>query len=116
MSWVPLQRVLLPGYLADPAAQPEMVSFLLSHGADPNQKLPFDPSRTVVTFARSIKSPSLAVLDARTAPATPPTTTLASTVLGDGAGGTRPQRDGTRTLRPAARFDPPPTAADPPAR
>ncbi|HEY2188796.1 MAG TPA: hypothetical protein VGH48_09560, partial [Caldimonas sp.] len=116
MSWVPLQRVLLPGYLADPAAQPEMVSFLLSHGADPNQQLPFDPSRTVVTFARSIKSPSLAVLDARTAPATPPPTTLASTVLGDGAGGTRPQRDGTRTLRPAARFDPPPTAADPPAR
>jgi hypothetical protein len=32
MSWVPLQRVLLPGFLADSAAQPEMVSFLLAHG------------------------------------------------------------------------------------
>ncbi|HEY2560307.1 MAG TPA: hypothetical protein VGI48_11410 [Caldimonas sp.] len=116
MSWVPLQRVLLPGYLADPAAQPEMVSFLLARGANPSQKLPFDPSRTVVTFAKSIKSPSLALLEVRTSPAAP-TTTLASTITGDGAGGgTRPPRDGTRALRPAARFDPPPTAADPAAR
>jgi hypothetical protein len=118
MSWVPLQRVLLRGYLADPAAQPEMVSFLLAHGAKPNQKLPFDPSRSVVAFAKSIKSPSLALLEARTSPAAPPpmTTTLASTAAGDGAGGARPRRDGARALRPAARFEPPATAADATAR
>ncbi|HEX4234493.1 MAG TPA: hypothetical protein VH041_09300 [Caldimonas sp.] len=115
MSWVPLQRVLLRGYLADPAAQPEMVSFLLARGANPNQQLPFDPSRTVVTFARSIKSPSLAVLEVRTSPAAP-TTTLASTLTADGAGGTRPQRDGARALRPSARFDPPSNASDPATR
>ena len=114
MSWVPLQRVLLPGYLADPAAQPEMVSFLIAHGADPHRKLPFDPSRTVIAFARSIKSPALPLLDA---PAETPaaTTTLARSSDVDGAGGARPQRDGTRPLRQAARFDAP-AAADPPAR
>jgi len=108
MSWVPLQRVLLPGYLADPAAQPEMVSFLLAHGADPRSKLPFDPSRNVIAFAKSIKSPSLALLDSPAAPAMSATATaLASTSLLDGAGGAKPQRDGsTRPLRQAARFDP----------
>jgi hypothetical protein len=116
MSWVPLQRVLLPGYLADPAAQPEMVSFLLARGANPRQKLPFDPSRTVITFARTIKSPSLALLDTPAISAAP-ATTLASTSSGEGAGGARPQRDGgSRSLRPAARFDPAPTGADPATR
>jgi hypothetical protein len=108
MSWVPLQRVLLPGFLADPAAQPEMVSFLLAHGASPRQKLPFDTSRTVVGFAKTIKSPVLSLLDSP-APALPsalPTTALASS--GEGAGGARPQRDGgTLPLRPTARFDAP---------
>jgi hypothetical protein len=114
MSWVPLQRVLLPGYLADPAAQPEMVSFLLSHGADPNRKLPFDPARTVVAFARSIKSPALPLLDA---PAQTPiaATTLARSSAAEGAGGATPQRDGTRPLRQAARYDSG-AAAEPAAR
>jgi hypothetical protein len=110
MSWVPLQRVLLPGYLADPAAQPEMVSFLMAHGADPKKKLPFDPSRTVTAFAMSIKSPVLALLDAPSAPLALPTA-LAS--VAEGAGGARPQRDAAaRPLRPAARFEPTSTAAE----
>ena len=107
MSWVPLQRVLLPGFLAEPAAQPEMVSFLLKHGANPRQKLPFDTSRTVIGFAKTIKSPVLALLDAP-APALPsaiPTTALASS--GDGAGGARQPRDVGALPRQAARFDPP---------
>ena len=111
MSWVPLQRVLLPGFLADPAAQPEMVSFLLAHGADPRQKLPFDTSRTVIGFAKAIKSPVLTLLDAPapTLPSAIPTT-LAST--GDVAGGVRPQRD-AGSLRPTtARFDAPATAGE----
>ena len=111
MSWVPLQRVLLPGFLADPAAQPEMVSFLLAHGADPRQKLPFDTARTVIGFAKAIKSPVLTLLDAPapTLPSAIPTT-LAST--SDAAGGARPQREAA-SLRPAtARFDPPVTAGE----
>ena len=114
MSWVPLQRILLPGYLADPAAQPEMVSFLMARGADPKKKLPFDPSRTVIGFAKSIKSPLLALLDAPAAPLAPPTA-LAAIV--EGAGGARPQRDGgARPLRPAARFEAPPPATEPASR
>lgn len=111
MSWVPLQRVLLPGFLADAAAQPEMVSFLLAHGANPRQKLPFDTSRTVIGFAKAIKSPVLTLLDAPapTLPSAIPTT-LAST--GDVAGGVRPPRDAS-PLRPvAARFDAPATAGE----
>jgi hypothetical protein len=84
-----------------------MVSFLLAHGANPRQKLPFDTSRTVIGFAQAIKSPVLALLDAP-APALPsaiPTTALASS--GDGAGGARQPRDVGTLPRAAARFDPP---------
>ena len=111
MSWVPLQRVLLPGFLADPAAQPEMVSFLLAHGANPRRKLPFDTSRTVIGFARAIKSPVLTLLDAPapTLPSAIPTT-LAST--GDIAGGVRPQRDAGSLRATTARFDAPATAGE----
>ena len=87
MAWVPLQRVLLPGYLANPDAQAETVRFLMAHGANPRAKLPFDPGKTVVTFAAGIKSPMVALLDAP-APRAAPTTTLA------------------RTTAPATRFDP----------
>ena len=111
MSWVPLQRVLLPGYLVDPAAQPEMVSFLLAHGANPRTKLPFDPSHTVLAFAKSIKSPSLALLDAPAAPVVAPTA-LASTSVGDGGGGAKPRDGSTRPLRQAARFESPTPAVE----
>ena len=70
LAWVPLQRVLLPGFLEEPATQRKLVVFLMARGADPRTKLPFDASRTVIGFAASIRSPMLAVLDPP--PAAPP--------------------------------------------
>ena len=103
MTWVPLQRVLLPGYLANPETQADTVRFLLAHGADPHSKLPFDGGKNVIAFAAAIKSPMLALLDepARAVPA--PATTLAQTAPGadgDRVGGV------SRPARQAARFDP----------
>ena len=63
LAWVPLQRVLLPTFLTDASTQRAMVGFLMAHGADPRAKLPFDRSKTVVSFAASIRSPMLVVLD-----------------------------------------------------
>jgi len=69
LGWVPLQRVLLTGYLEFPGAQADTVRFLLAHGADPQRKLPFDQGKDVVAFAAQMKSPMLALLQPRTAPA-----------------------------------------------
>ena len=104
MTWVPLQRVLLPGYLAKPETQADTVRFLLAHGADPRTKLPFDSGKNVIAFAAAIKSPMVALLDAPVASVAPvAATTLAQTAAGaDGAraaGVSRPARQ-------AARFDP----------
>jgi hypothetical protein len=107
MAWVPLQRVLLPGFLLDKASQPDMVAFLMARGADPHKKLPFDPNKNVIAFAASIKSPMLALLDAPPAPAVAPTTLAARTSIDPArSGGARSARDGaTSPLRQAARFD-----------
>jgi hypothetical protein len=79
LAWVPLQRVLLPGFLRHPETQRDMVGFLLSRGADPNQKLPFDPDRSVAGFARQMNSPMRALLEVRPAdPASPARSTLAA--------------------------------------
>jgi hypothetical protein len=64
LSWRPLARVLVPSFLADPARQQQTVEFLLSRGADPLQRLPANPDQTVLGFARLLKSPMLAVLEA----------------------------------------------------
>lgn len=78
LAWVPLQRVLLPAFLSNPSSQAEMMGFLMARGADPKRKLPFDPDKTVVAFARSIRSPMLALLEPPTTPvAAPPKTALA---------------------------------------
>jgi hypothetical protein len=77
LGWVPLQRVLLPGFLQDPASQRNMVAFLMARGADPKQKLPFDDSKTVIAFAAQMKSPMLALLDAPAVPATEPVVAFA---------------------------------------
>jgi hypothetical protein len=45
-----------------------MVAFLLARGADPAQKLPSDPNRSVTAFARSLKSPWVAMLEAPALP------------------------------------------------
>ncbi len=109
MDWVPLQRVLLPGFLQDKASQGPMVSFLMAHGADPHKKLPFDPDKNVIGFAKAIKSPMLALLDTPAAPTTSPPTTLARNAVDSNArsGGAKSPRDNpaARPLRQAARYD-----------
>jgi len=118
---VPLQQVLLPGFLRDPASQGDMVRFLLAHGADPRRKLPFDSGTTVIGFATAIKSPVLALLDPpRPTPAAPvvaPTTTLARSTVGDDDASRRPTTRATRDanalpVRQAARFDVKPPAGE----
>ena len=64
LPWVPLARVLVPTFLAYPARQGETVEFLMARGANPWQKLPFDPASSVVQYARTLKSPMLPVLEA----------------------------------------------------
>ncbi len=102
LASIPLQQVLLPGFLRDPSTQGEMVRFLMARGADPRRKLPFDSGTTVIGFAASIKSPMLALLDPpRPTPAAPivaPATTLAHNAAGTEDSGAKP-------LRQAARFD-----------
>lgn len=63
LAWLPLQRVLVPSFLAAPGTRPQMVAFLMQHGADPWARLPFDPDRSIVNYAQSVKSPLLAMLD-----------------------------------------------------
>ena len=63
LSWVPLARVLTPGYLTQPERQADLVSYLMSRGADPWRPLPHDASQNVVTYARRLKSPLLSLLD-----------------------------------------------------
>ena len=71
LSWRPLARVLVPSFLADPARQQQTVAFLLARGADPSQRLPANPDQSVLGFARMLKSPMLALLEApAVAPAT----------------------------------------------
>jgi hypothetical protein len=63
LPWVPLARVLAPRFLSDPSSQGQMVEFLMAHGADPGQKLPFDPSYSVAQYAHAIHSPLARALD-----------------------------------------------------
>jgi hypothetical protein len=67
LAWVPLQRVLLPGFLEHPETQPDMVGFLMARGANPRQKLPFDSNKTVMAYATQMNSPMLALLDPKQA-------------------------------------------------
>ena len=64
LGWVPLARVLTPGYLAFPASQADMVGFLLARGADPRTKLPSDPSQSILAMAKARNSPMVAALEA----------------------------------------------------
>ena len=67
LPWVPLQRVLVSGFLQHPETQRDMLVFLMARGASPKQPLPSDPRRTVATFAAQLKSPMLSVLEPKTA-------------------------------------------------
>jgi hypothetical protein len=66
LGWVPLQRVLLPGFLQFPETRGDMVGFLMARGASPRQKLPFDAGKTVVAFAAQMRSPMLSLLESPT--------------------------------------------------
>ncbi len=63
LPWLPLARALSPSYLPDATRQRWVVEYLLAHGADPWQRLPHEPQRTVVSLARELKSPLLPLLD-----------------------------------------------------
>lgn len=64
LPWVPLARVITPAYLAQPDQQAQLVSYLISRGADPWRALPHDPAHSVADHARRLKSPSVALLEA----------------------------------------------------
>ena len=80
LPWVPLARVLTPSFIPDAALQRETVLYLLAHGANPRRALPHDPNQTVTSFARQLKSPLVATLEAPAPAKVPaPATRLAST-------------------------------------
>ena len=64
LDWLPLARVLAPGYLTHADSRADMVGFLIARGADPRARLPSDPSQSVVAMARAMRSPLLGVLEA----------------------------------------------------
>ncbi|WP_457328574.1 hypothetical protein [Rhizobacter sp. P5_C2] len=79
LPWIPLARVVVPTFMNDEHAQAQMVSFLMSHGANPWQPLPYQPTQTVVGFAKTLKSPTVALLEA------PKVTPAAATVVANSA-------------------------------
>ena len=80
LPWIPLARVLVPSFMNNAPAQSQMVGFLLSHGANPNQAMPYQPGQTVIGFARTLKSPTLALLETPPAPKPAPSTVVAKGV------------------------------------
>jgi hypothetical protein len=77
LDWLPLARVLAPGFLAYPDSRADMVNLLVARGADPRTRLPSDPSQSVITLARATRSPLLDLLEAAP-PGTEPVNTVAA--------------------------------------
>ncbi len=71
LDWLPLARVLSPGFLAYPGSRADMVGFLVARGADPRTRLPSDPSQTVIALARMMRSPLVDMLQAAPSGAEP---------------------------------------------
>jgi hypothetical protein len=84
LPWIPLARVVVPSFMNDERAQSQMVSFLMSHGANPWQPLPYQPNQTVVGFAKTLKSPTLALLQAPKVAAPASTTVVANSAVAGG--------------------------------
>lgn len=63
LAWVPLARVLTPGFLPDDDAREDMITFLMARGADPWKRLPSQPNVTVVGYAKSLNSPLAPMFD-----------------------------------------------------
>jgi hypothetical protein len=78
LPWLPLARVLMPNFLDHPNSQADTVEFLMARGANPDQKLPYDTSRTVLQHAQAIKSPMVAVLNPKQTPTMVAKTSLPS--------------------------------------
>lgn len=74
LPWLPLARVLTPSFVERPDTQPDLLRYLVAHGASPNQRLPYDRHVTVKVYAQSLRSPLLAVLDELPVPASSPAT------------------------------------------
>jgi hypothetical protein len=64
LDWLPLARVLAPGFLANPGSRAAMVGFLVARGADPRTRLPSDSAQSVIALARALGSPLVAELEA----------------------------------------------------
>ncbi|MEP7296962.1 MAG: hypothetical protein ABI702_12305 [Burkholderiales bacterium] len=77
LDWLPLARVLAPGFLAYADSRADMVGFLIAHGADPRTRLPSDSSQSILTMARAMRSPLVGVLEAA-APGAEPGNTVAT--------------------------------------
>ncbi len=68
IPWLPLARVMTPGFAVDDAARSRSVDFLLARGANPHASLPHDRTQTVLTYTRRVQ-PQLAQQLANAAPA-----------------------------------------------
>jgi hypothetical protein len=77
VAWVPLAQVLVPSFMPDAEQRERTAEFLLSRGADPWRRLPGQPQHTVVSYARLLRSPLVAVLERPARDATPVTTAVA---------------------------------------
>jgi hypothetical protein len=64
LHWLPLMRVLTPTFVERPETQAGLVRYLIAHGASPGQRLPHDRHVTVKAYAKTLRSPLLALLDA----------------------------------------------------
>ena len=78
LDWLPLARVLAPGFVAHPDTRADMVGFLLARGADPRTRLPSDSSQSVVALARAMRSPLVEVLEGAPASGLEPAPTFAT--------------------------------------
>jgi hypothetical protein len=78
IDWLPLARVLAPGFLVHAEGRADMVGFLLARGADPRTRLPSDSSRSVIALARAMRSPLLEVLEAAASNGPEPAPTIAT--------------------------------------
>lgn len=69
LPWVPLARVVVPGFIGDEARQRQVVDYLLAHGADPWRRLPHDSSQSPASLATRLHSPLAPLLQNAPLPA-----------------------------------------------
>jgi hypothetical protein len=87
LPWLPLARVITPGYLLDVPSQGPLVAYLIRRGADPWQRLPHEPAQSVVAYARVLNSAALPMLDTPLLATAPPGERAAAWASGIAAAG-----------------------------